>query len=139
MMSILTKSRTSMIAILIVWMSVFAVSMVLPAHTTYAETGSSIKDRLKSNGSTTQLETTVDKSTNNLVDSARRIFIFGSIVFGIWLAVSFFRAGFSPETLRETKTQLIALVGFLILSFWTEQILGFGFSILGIDINTYLK
>ncbi|GIP08246.1 hypothetical protein J1TS5_04160 [Paenibacillus macerans] len=100
----------------------------------------SIKDRLSGgSGEVSGLETQIDKSTNTLVDTARRIFIFLSIVFGIWLALCFFRAGFSPDTLRETKGRTLALLVFLVMSFWTEQILGFFFKILGIDISQYLS
>lgn len=122
--------------LLVILMLAFLFMLTLPVEQIHAE---SIKDRLKSGGEVTQLEEAVDKSSNTLVDTARRIFIMLSIVFGIWLGISFFRAGFSPDTLRETKVQAIALVAFLIFSFWTEPILGFLFSILGIDLNTYLK
>lgn len=139
MTSTLAKGRALWILVIIMLVSLFM--LTLPVNQIHAEgTGSgTIKDRLKSGGEVTQLEDTIDKSSNKLVDTARRIFIFLSIIFGIWLAISFFRAGFSPDTLRETKIQSIALIAFLIFSFWTEPILGFLFSILGIDINTYLK
>ncbi|MDM5277109.1 hypothetical protein QUF95_06930 [Paenibacillus silvae] len=99
-----------------------------------------IKEKIKaSQGSggtaTTELEKKVDDSTTAGVDMARRIFVTITIVFGLWLAICYLRAGFSPETLRETKGRIMFFVLFLILSFWTESILGMIFKFLGIDLS----
>lgn len=116
---------------------VFATGFSAAAATADASVGS-IKDRIQSNqnsGNMTQLEEDIDKSTSNLIGSARRIFVTLTVIFGIFLAIAYFRAGFSPDTLRETKGKIIAFIVFLVLSFWTEQILGWIFSIFGIDLS----
>ncbi|GGI97824.1 hypothetical protein [Paenibacillus hunanensis] len=107
----------------------------------YAETkgttGTSIKDKLTN--TTNGLENQVDKSTNNFVDSARHIFIFGALVFGFWLGACFWGAGFSPDILRQTKIQSLAFIACMAMIFWTEPILGFIFGIFGVDIATIMS
>ncbi|MNW51378.1 hypothetical protein D3C74_288620 [compost metagenome] len=97
----------------------------------------SIKERIQGGQGTetSNLEKKVDESTTAAVDTARRIFVTLTIVFGLWLAICYFRAGFSPDTLRETKGRIMFFVVFLILSFWTEDILGMIFNFLGIDLS----
>jgi hypothetical protein len=97
----------------------------------------SIKERIQgSQGSeVSNLEKKVDESTTAGVDMARRIFVTLTIIFGLWLAISYFRAGFSPDTLRETKGKIVFFLAFLVLSFWTEDILGAVFKLFGIDLS----
>lgn len=98
----------------------------------------SIKDKIQSaqgSGGLSQLEQNVDKSTSSFVSSVRKIFVTLTILFGVWLAAIYLRAGFSPDALRETKGRIASFFIFLILSFWTEQILGFLFRLLGIDLS----
>lgn len=97
----------------------------------------SIKERIQSGQGTetSNLEKKVDESTTAAVDTARRIFVTLTLVFGVWLSICYFRAGFSPDTLRETKGRIMFFVVFLILSFWTEDILGMIFNFLGIDLS----
>lgn len=124
------------IAVLMLTM-IFATGFSAAAVTADASVGS-IKDRIQSNqnsGNMTQLEEDIDKSTSNLIGSARRIFVTLTVIFGIFLAIAYLRAGFSPETLRETKGKIFAFIVFLVLSFWTEQILGWIFSVFGIDLS----
>lgn len=98
---------------------------------------SSIKDRIQqSQGSgTSDLEEQIDESTLNLVGMARRIFVTLTVVFGLWLALTFLKGGFSPDTLRDAKGRIGFFLLFLVLAFWTEQILGFVFSLFGIDLS----
>ncbi|MBY9079592.1 hypothetical protein KIH86_08510 [Paenibacillus sp. HN-1] len=109
-----------------------ALTWSVPAH---AET---IKEKIVSSqgtGGVSGLEKQVDDSTQNVVSTARKIFVSLTIVFGIWLGICYFRAGFSPDSLRETKGRIMFFVLFLILSFWTESILGAIFNFLGIDLS----
>jgi hypothetical protein len=103
----------------------------------YAET---IKDRIKATqgegSELSQLEKKVDDSTNNVVKSARRIFVTLTIIFGLWLGITYFRAGFSPDTLRETKGRIVFFIVFLVFSFWTEALLGALYKFFGIDLST---
>ncbi|MGG1878819.1 hypothetical protein ABDI30_14765 [Paenibacillus cisolokensis] len=97
----------------------------------------SIKERIQGGQGSgiSEVEKKVDESTTAAVDAARRIFVTLTIIFGLWLAICYFRAGFSPETLRETKGRIMFFVVFLVLSFWTEDILGMIFNFLGIDLS----
>lgn len=117
--------------------SVFSLSMVaLPSQHAHAE---GIKDKIQksqgSGSSTSELEKKVDESTSSVVKTVRRLAIFLSIIFGIWLAVCYLRGGFSPDTLRETKGRVGFFILFLVLAFWTEDILAMAFNFLGIDIS----
>lgn len=112
-----------------------AMSALLAPISLYA---TSIMDRIQSQTGTdgiSQIEQDVDESTTKLIATARRIFIAFAIIFGIWLAITYFRAGFSPDTLRETKGRVGFFIIFLILSFWTESILAFVFNLLNIDLT----
>lgn len=134
-MQVWSKLRKPLLAFMIACVAVFAVSTFLPEHS-YAAT---FKERMKSNGGgVAGLETQVDTSTNTFIDTARKVFISLSILFGFWLAIGFIRSGFSPETLRTLKTQAFAFLGFLILTFWTEPILGFLLGIFGVDVAKVL-
>ncbi|MNL70052.1 hypothetical protein D3C87_1949990 [compost metagenome] len=98
----------------------------------------SIKDKIVSSqgkDNVSGLEKQVDDSTQKVISSARKIFVTLTVVFGIWLGICYFRAGFSPDSLRETKGRIMFFVVFLILSFWTESILGMIFNFLGIDLG----
>lgn len=100
----------------------------------------SIADRIREsqgNGDDhiSSLERQVDNSTSNFLGAARRIFVTLTVVFGILLAIAFFKGGFSPDTLRDAKMRIGFFLLFLILAFWTEQILGFVFSLFGIDLS----
>lgn len=118
-------------------LSVIASSMSVALDSVSAGT---IKERIQSNqgssGGLSTLESNVDQSTSRFVDSARRIFITLTIIFGLILALAYLKAGFSPETLRETKGRILFFIAFLALAFWTEQILGFVFNIFGIDLTS---
>lgn len=135
-MQVWIKLRKPLLAFMIACVAFFAVSAILPNHSVHAST---FKERMKSDGGGVKsLETQVDKSTNTLIDTTRKIFISLSVIFGLWLAVSFFRSGFSPDTLRSVKTQAMAFIGFLIISFWTEPILGFLLGLFGVDVSKVL-
>ncbi|GIO42306.1 hypothetical protein [Paenibacillus apis] len=97
----------------------------------------SIKERIQgSQGSeVSNLEKKVDDSTSAGVSMARRIFVTFTVIFGLWLAICYFRAGFSPDSLRETKGKILFFILFLILSFWTEDIIGAAFKLFGIDLS----
>ncbi|WP_411347086.1 hypothetical protein [Paenibacillus sp. WLX2291] len=131
--------RSTMLLVLIVFL-VSIMGVAFPqqtAHATKAESGtSSIKDKLTS---TDGLETQVDKSTNTFIDKARHVGIFVTVILFLWLGYCFLVAGFSPDTLRQTKIIWMAFLGFLAFTFWTENILGFAFGIFGIDVQTILK
>ncbi|MDU5947859.1 MAG: hypothetical protein E6Z15_12420 [Paenibacillus macerans] len=122
--------------ILVVMMAglLFMFSAVPLQNSVHAQT---IKERIQgSQGSeVSNLEKKVDESTTAGVDMARRIFVTLTIIFGLWLAISYFRAGFSPDTLRETKGKIVFFLAFLVLSFWTEDILGAVFKLFGIDLS----
>jgi len=98
-----------------------------------------IMDRIRQNqggnGGLTTVEQQVDESASTFVSTARRIFVTITIIFGLWLAITYLRAGFSPDSLRETKGRITSFIVFLILSFWTEQILGFAFNLFGVDLS----
>jgi len=98
-----------------------------------------IMDRIRQNqggsGVLTSVEEKVDETTSSVVSTARRIFVTITIIFGLWLAWTYLKAGFSPDSLRETKGRITSFFVFLILSFWTEQILGFVFNLFGIDLS----
>lgn len=135
-MQVWIKLRKPLLAFMIACVAFFAVSAILPDHSAHAST---FKERMKSDGGgVAGLEKKVDDSTNTFIDTARKIFISLSVVFGLWLAISFFRSGFSPETLRNVKVQAMALVGFLILAFWTEPILGALLGLFGVDVAKVL-
>ena len=99
----------------------------------------SIMDRIRQNqggsGVLTSVEQKVDETTSSFVSTARRVFVTITIIFGLWLAFTYLKAGFSPDSLRETKGRITSFFVFLILSFWTEQILGFVFNLFGIDLS----
>jgi hypothetical protein len=122
---------------LVLCFSVFSLGMVVASQLAYAD---SIKDRIQksqggSGSSTSELEKKVDDSTSNIVKTVRRLAIFLSFLFGIWLGICFLRGGFSPDTLRETKGRMGFFILFLLLAFWTEDILATAFNFLGIDIS----
>lgn len=111
-------------------------SMASFSSVSFADT---IKERIQGSQGTdalTDLEKSVDDTTSDTVKVARRIFVSLTLIFGIWLGIGYLRAGFSPDALRETKGRIAFFLLFLILSFWTEQILGFIFKMLGIDLST---
>ncbi|OUM86627.1 MAG: hypothetical protein BAA01_11500 [Bacillus thermozeamaize] len=98
-----------------------------------------IMDRIRQNqgtGGITALEQQVDESTTTFVRTARRIFVTLTVIFGLWLAITYLKGGFSPDTLRDTKGRIGFFFLFLALSYWTEQILGFVFNLFGIDLST---
>ncbi|MDN4617679.1 hypothetical protein QCD85_06185 [Paenibacillus sp. PsM32] len=137
---ILQKCKRRIMLLVLVISLVSVMGVVLPQQTVHATGvnggGSSIKDKLTG---TDKLETQVDNSTNSFLDKFRHIAIFGAIIFGIWLGICFFGAGFSPDTLRQTKIQSLAFLACLAFTFWTEPILGFLFGIFGVDIAETLK
>lgn len=107
----------------------------IPSQHAHAD---SIKDRIQKSqggGSTSELEKKVDDSTSSVVNSVRRLSIFLSIIFGIWLGICFLRGGFSPDTLKETKGRMGFFILFLLLAFWTEDILAMVFNFFGIDVS----
>ena len=118
-------------------LTVFAIVTGFFGLTTEEASAQSIKDRIQqSQGSgTSDLEEQIDESTLNLVGMARRIFVTLTVVFGLWLALTFLKGGFSPDTLRDAKGRIGFFLLFLVLAFWTEQILGFVFSLFGIDLS----
>lgn len=122
--------------VLVVMMAslLFMISAVPVQNYAHAQ---SIKERIQgSQGSeVSDLEKKVDESTTAGVNMARRIFVTLTIIFGLWLAICYFRAGFSPDTLRETKGKILFFIAFLVLSFWTEDILGAVFKLFGIDLS----
>ncbi|MNM96254.1 hypothetical protein D3C81_1087230 [compost metagenome] len=112
-----------------------AVAFTWSVPAVHAET---IKEKIvtsQGTGGVTKLEEQVDDSTQNVVSTARKIAIPLTVIFGLWLAVCYFRAGFSPDSLRETKGRIFFFIIFLALSFWTESILGTIFSFFGIDLS----
>lgn len=120
-------------------LTVFAIVIGFFGLTTEEASAQSIKDRIQQSqgtGGTSSLERQVDESTSDLVSTARRIFVTLTILFGIWLAITFLRGGFSPDTLRDAKGRVGFFLLFMILAFWTEPILGFLFSLFGIDLAT---
>jgi hypothetical protein len=128
------KKAWTVLCVLIVF-SVVAGLFGLFAEQVYADT---ITDRIRESqgtGNVTKLERQVDESTSSLISMARRIFVTLTAVFGIWLALTFLKGGFSPDTLRDAKGRIGFFLVFLILAFWTEQILGFVFSLFGIDLS----
>ncbi|WP_027093000.1 hypothetical protein [Cohnella thermotolerans] len=98
-----------------------------------------IMDRIRQNqgggSGLTTLEKQVDQSTTTFVETARRISVTLTVIFGLWLGITYLRGGFSPDTLRDTKGRIGFFILFLVLSFWTEQILGFVFNLFGIDLS----
>lgn len=99
----------------------------------------SIKDKIigsQGTGNVSKLEEQVDGSTQKIVSTVRKIAIPITIIFGLWLGFCYFRAGFSPDSLRETKGRIMFFLVFLVLSFWTETILGAVFNFFGIDLGT---
>ncbi len=126
------KRRIPWVLILFLFMA----TMVTFSSVSFAET---IKERIQGSQGTdalTDLEKSVDDTTSETVKVARRIFVSLTLIFGIWLGIGYLRAGFSPDALRETKGRIAFFLLFLILSFWTEQLLGFLFKMLGIDLST---
>lgn len=136
----LQKCKRSIILMVLIVAMVSIMGVILPQQTVHANKadsgGSSIKDKLSG---TDDLETQVDDSTNNFIKKVRHIAIFGAIVFGIWLGLCFYGAGFSPDTLRQAKVQSLAFVVCLAFIFWTEPIIGFLFGIFGVDVAEILK
>lgn len=123
--------------VIVAWVMLFAVTAFL--YTTQQIYAESIKDKIKAtqgeNGGMSELETSVDDSTNSLVTSVRRIAISGSIIMLFWIGSLYARGGFNFEALKEAKGKITIFIVFIAFTFWTERLLGFLFNILGIDIS----
>lgn len=99
----------------------------------------SIKERIKATqgqeGGMSELENSVDNSTSSVVTTVRRVAIPGTVIMFLWIASLYARGGFNMEALKEAKGKIGVFLVFLALTFWTERILGFIFSVFGVDIS----
>lgn len=96
-----------------------------------AEAGS-LKSQIKANNQD-KLEQTVDNAGKEVVNTAREIAIAALVVLVIWMAYSLLVKK-SVEGIADVKGRLIGLIIAVALIFFTDQILGAIFGILGVKL-----
>jgi hypothetical protein len=119
------------------WIGLFLILLYLVW--TSSASADTIKERIQSSmgeGNVQNVETQIDSSTDRVVGTARHVAVTLTVIFGLWLGFTYLRAGFSPDTLRETKGRILFFMIFLICSFWTESLLGMLFKFFGIDLSS---
>lgn len=124
--------------VMLVLMLLFSMSAFL--FVTQDVHADSIKDKIKAtqgqSGGMSELETSVDNSTSSLVTTVRRVAIPCTVIMFLWIASLYARGGFNMDALKEAKGKIGVFLIFLALTFWTERILGFIFSVFGVDISS---
>lgn len=113
----------------------FGIGQFLSYHFGFESTNiaeASLKDQVKKSN-IDDLEKTVDKAGNQVVDLAREIAIVVAIIVIVWAAYSLFIKK-SAEGLADMKGRMGVLLLAIAMIFFTEKILGAVFGLFGVEI-----
>ena len=111
----------------------FGFTSIMGIETTHvAEATGTLKSQIKANDQK-KLEETVDKAGSAFVKSAREIAIAVLVVLVVWMAYSLLIKK-SAEGLADMKARMGVAIVAIAFIFFTNQILGFLFGILGVSL-----